>query len=123
MSQPERDKKSHKPSKSKGDRSDRRPGSGNSKPKPTPKPASDFEKTGGESAVVPEIAAAELLLEKELGTGCFGTVFLGVFPLLLFSQIPHPQQNVEASTSLSRSCIHKKWTNTLSQNLSAKLAF
>jgi hypothetical protein len=71
----DRDKKSHKPSKSKGDR---RPGSGNTKPKPTPKPVSDFEKTGGESAVVPEIAASELLLEKELGTGCFGTVFLGM---------------------------------------------
>src|SRR5688572_21038491 len=66
------DKSSHKTSKSKGDR---RPGSSTKKQQQKP---NDFEKTGGESAVVPEIAASELILEKELGTGCFGTVFLGM---------------------------------------------
>lgn len=48
----------------------------------------DFEKTGGGSAVVPVIASSELTFEKELGVGCFGTVFLGmnhsdIFPHVL----------------------------------------
>lgn len=80
MSQPTEKEVSKKPHKSrdktkrKGDKSKTK---SEKKPVVEEKPK-DFEKTGGGSAVVPVIASSELTFEKELGTGCFGTVFLGL---------------------------------------------
>jgi hypothetical protein len=111
------DKSSHKTSKSKGDR---RPGSSTKK---QPQKPNDFEKTGGESAVVPEIAASELILEKELGTGCFGTVFLGINDFSIYYYLFTHKQHVEENMLLLKNCIHKKWMNMLLQNSSVKLDF